>query len=86
MDIHGAVVTQCTLAEDRSIKSLLWSSEKFRMVNVSDNETEEKSDKKKRKGKGGIIYKTSLFEMLYWLYVCVRGYINRQLKMSFPCV
>ncbi|XP_022081827.1 tubby-related protein 4-like [Acanthaster planci] len=50
MDIHGAIVTQCTLAEDRPIKALLWSSEKFRMINVSDNESDEKPDKKKRKG------------------------------------
>ncbi|XP_038076860.1 tubby-related protein 4-like [Patiria miniata] len=50
MDIHGAIVTQCTLAEDRPIRALLWSSEKFRMINVSDNESDDKPDKKKRKG------------------------------------
>ncbi|XP_033635122.1 tubby-related protein 4-like [Asterias rubens] len=50
MDIHGALVTHCTLAEDRPIRALLWSSEKFRMINVSDNECDDKPDKKKRKG------------------------------------
>ncbi|XP_071492040.1 tubby-related protein 4-like [Diadema antillarum] len=47
MDIHGALVTQCNLATERPLKALLWSSEKFRMVNIGDAEGE---DRKKRKG------------------------------------
>ncbi|XP_030850649.1 tubby-related protein 4 isoform X3 [Strongylocentrotus purpuratus] len=46
MDIHGALVTQCNLATERPLKALLWSSEKFRMVNIGDCEGE---DRKKRK-------------------------------------
>lgn len=47
MDIHGALVTQCIVATERPLKALLWSSEKFRMVNIGDCEGD---DRKKRKG------------------------------------
>ena len=47
MDIHGAMVTQCSIAAERPLKALLWSSEKFRMVNIGDTEGD---DRRKRKG------------------------------------
>ncbi|PIK41267.1 putative tubby-related protein 4 isoform X4 [Apostichopus japonicus] len=49
MDVHGAVVSRCTMAGEQPIKSLLWSSEKFRMVNVDDSDGDKKSDKRKSK-------------------------------------
>ncbi|XP_070568218.1 tubby-related protein 4-like [Ptychodera flava] len=52
MDVHGAMVTQCTLAESREIHSITWSCEKFRMINVTDSDSEE-SHEKKRKSEGG---------------------------------
>ncbi|XP_077976922.1 tubby-related protein 4-like [Glandiceps talaboti] len=52
MDIHGAMITQCTLAENREIQSITWSCEKFRMANVTDSDSEETHDKK-RKSDGG---------------------------------
>lgn len=54
MDVHGAVVSRCTMAGEQSIKSLLWSSEKFRMVNVDDSDGDDKTDK--RKSKGELLY------------------------------
>lgn len=48
MDVHGAVISRCTIAGEQSIKSLLWSSEKFRMVNVDDSDGDDKTDKRKR--------------------------------------
>ncbi|XP_077868166.1 tubby-related protein 4-like [Saccoglossus kowalevskii] len=52
MDIHGAMVTQCTLSDKCEIHSISWSCEKFRMINVSDSDQEDGGEKRK-KSEGG---------------------------------